>query len=112
LRLEIHPDPALGEGSHFMTHFPSHVWYCDADRLRWAPWRHTREDSVTFHQHHLEINVPIEPGQTLLIASNVPLSYASLDRKASEERRDNARRIAGAKIRGRDISILRLGAPG
>lgn len=116
LRLEIHPAPEFGTRSHFMTHFPSHLWYGEADGYRWRPLRHTWEDAVRFHADHVEVRLPLEPGQSAVLATNVPLPYSHLRDWIAQLQRQSADAVRleslGSSLEGRDIPILRLGTTG
>lgn len=76
VRIDIFPDPTLGSSSHFLGHFPSHIWYSARNWHRWIPLRHTWEDSVNFLPDRISLRIPLRSGATLQVATNPPLRYS------------------------------------
>ena len=112
LHFEVHPDPALGQKSHFITHFPSHIWYTTREWGPWAPLRNTWESSVTFHETHLELHIPIAPGTVMHVVNTVPLRYSDLMTwtKAMKDKHGDRLEVGavGKSVEGRDIPFLRI----
>jgi len=108
LALSVYPDSSLGALSNFITHFPSHIWYCFDGEERWTPLRHTWENSVVFFDDHIELNFPVPPGVGLRVATNPPRSYSDLltwcERKAADDRITLS--SIGKSHEGRDIPVL------
>jgi len=109
LRLTVMPGTGSGV---FMTHFPSHLWYCRKDATRWMPVRNTWEDAVTFHGDRIEIELEIEAGGVMTLATNVPIAYSELMlwmAKIAVKARCGA---VGQSFEGREIPVVRLGTEG
>jgi hypothetical protein len=113
LELTIHPDPALGSASNFMTHFPSHLWWSRGlDWTRWVPVSHTWPDAIRWHDTHIELTLTLPPRWTMHLATNPPRRCS--DVMAWMQKLDG--RVAiddlGASLEGRAIRALRLGRRG
>ncbi|MBI4027683.1 MAG: hypothetical protein HY360_22035 [Verrucomicrobia bacterium] len=109
IRVEIHPDPALAN-SHFMTHFPGPVWYAARNWTHWAPLARTWPAAVKFHDDHIELNIPVRPGEEMYVAADAPLRYfdlvAWLDTLERSARMDVE--SLGKSFEGRDIPLVRI----
>lgn len=113
LHLKIHPDPAL-PNSHFMTHFPSVIWYCaNDDWRRWIPLHNTWPDAVKFHDDHIELNLRIDAGALLHVATNPPWRCSDYQRWIDSLRPQGLRiESIGQSIEARPIHAIRLGSTG
>ena len=113
LKVDIFPDPRLGEKSHFMGHFPSSIWYSNGDWQRWVPLRNTWEDAVSFHDDHVTLKIPVPPGGKMQIATNVPYRYSALCQWMELLQKSHKASLQidsiGKSHEGRNIPVLRLG---
>jgi hypothetical protein len=118
LRLEIHPDADLGESgaAFFRSHFPSNLWHCGESWDQWVSLRNTWEGSLSFPGTHIDVRVPIEPGQVLHVATNPVRRYSDHLAWIERMRARHGERLGvgslGKSAEGRDIPLLRLGTPG
>lgn len=79
LRLSIHPDPTLTD-SHFMSHFPSDLWYCENDDWRrWVRLHNTWPGVVTFEDDRIELKLRVRADAVLHVATNPPMRCSDLD---------------------------------
>src|SRR5690606_11017292 len=74
--------------------------------------RNTWEDAVRFHEDHLEVHFPVEPGQAFFLASNVPQKYSALCDWIAQLPETVTVESLGQSFEKRDIPILRLGENG
>jgi hypothetical protein len=112
--VDIFPDPALGAASHFLGHFPSHIWYSARQWRRWIPLRHTWEDSVTFLPDRIRLKIPLPAGATLQVATNPPFrhsDYIQWIENLGQTARGGLAAVSslGSSFQGRTIPVLTLG---
>jgi predicted deacylase len=110
--VEIFPDPVLKE-SHFMTHYPSYIWYSVRQLARWAPLQNTWPSSVTFHEKHIELSIPVHPGMEMFVASHYPLRYSDLMKWHEKVEGDGValeKGFIGRSYEGREIPYCRIRA--
>jgi hypothetical protein len=110
LRLSVFADSRL-TNSHFMSHFPSELWYCaNDDWRRWVPLRHTWEDSTTFHDDHIEVRLNVPANALLVVATNPPWRHRDYVTWLDTLRQRGVEiETIGQSFAGRDIHALRLG---
>lgn len=113
LRVDIVPDPKLGRASHFLSHFPSSIWYSNGNWGRWVPLQNTWEDSATFHDDHIALKIPVQPGVRMQVATNVPFRHSDLCAWLESLQMTHAEMLRvtaiGKSHDGRDIPVLRMG---
>lgn len=113
LDLEIHPDPALGSRSTFMTNFPSHLWWSRGDDwTRWVPVTHYWPDGVRWRDEHVELSMTLPPRWVMHLASNPPRRYSDLMAWTQRLSDRVPVQTMGHSLEGRPIPLLRLGRPG
>lgn len=111
LKLEISPDPTL-TNSHFLSHFPSDLWYCAHDDWRrWIRVRNTWEQAVRFHEDRIELNLRVDANTLLHVATNPPWRCSDFV-KWVESLQDPRVRVEsiGTSVENRAIHALGLGA--
>lgn len=111
VNIAVYPDSELGFKSHFMTHFPSNIWFSHKG-YSWKSLETIIGAEIKFFKDHLEFSLPVASGMEIIISNCIPLPYSEyaewLKKLASENNNKIKLETIGESFEGRPLAVARF----